>query len=178
MLKKEDRRIKLTKLILKKTLIDMLKEKDIYHISIRDLCKKADVNRTTFYKHYGSQFELLSDMENDMLQYIDKALSQNEEEQEILIKNACEYLEENIEFIKIIVNNNVDSSFPRKLFELPSIKRIAKKWLPDYESEAEFEYLYTFLTYGICHAICVWVRKKERESPEMLANMINKLLSR
>ena len=64
---KEDRRITMTKRMLKNALTDMLKEKDIYHISIRELCERADVNRTTFYKHYGSQFELLDDMETDLL---------------------------------------------------------------------------------------------------------------
>ena len=46
--KKEDRRTAMTKHVLKDALIEMLKEKDIYHISIRELCERADVNRTTF----------------------------------------------------------------------------------------------------------------------------------
>lgn len=61
--KKEDRRIAMTKRLLKAALIELLKEQDIYHISIRELCERADVNRTTFYKYYGSQFDLLTDME-------------------------------------------------------------------------------------------------------------------
>lgn len=65
--KKEDRRIAMTKRLLKAALIELLKEQDIYHISIRELCERADVNRTTFYKYYGSQFDLLTDMEKDML---------------------------------------------------------------------------------------------------------------
>ena len=58
--KKEDRRIAMTKRLLKAALIELLKEQDIYHISIRELCERADVNRTTFYKYYGSQFDLLT----------------------------------------------------------------------------------------------------------------------
>ncbi len=56
MAKKEDRRIRMTKRMLKDALIELLKKKDIYHVSIRELCEAADVNRTTFYKYYGSQF--------------------------------------------------------------------------------------------------------------------------
>ena len=67
--KKEDRRIAMTKRLLKAALIELLKEQDIYHISIRELCERADVNRTTFYKYYGSQFDLLTDMEKDMLDF-------------------------------------------------------------------------------------------------------------
>ena len=42
--KREDRRITMTKRMLKDALIGMLKEKDIYHISIRELCERADIN--------------------------------------------------------------------------------------------------------------------------------------
>ena len=62
--KKEDRRVRVTKRMLKDALIELLKTKDIYHISIRELCETADVNRTTFYKYYGNQFDLLADMED------------------------------------------------------------------------------------------------------------------
>ena len=76
--KKEDRRIAMTKRLLKAALIELLKEQDIYHISIRELCERADVNRTTFYKYYGSQFDLLTDMEKDMLDFIAKAIERHE----------------------------------------------------------------------------------------------------
>ena len=78
--KKEDRRIAMTKRLLKAALIELLKEQDIYHISIRELCERADVNRTTFYKYYGSQFDLLTDMEKDMLDFIAKAIERHETE--------------------------------------------------------------------------------------------------
>ena len=87
--KKEDRRIAMTKRLLKAALIELLKEQDIYHISIRELCERADVNRTTFYKYYGSQFDLLTDMEKDMLDFIAKAIERHETEPEKIITAAC-----------------------------------------------------------------------------------------
>ena len=90
--KKEDRRIAMTKRLLKAALIELLKEQDIYHISIRELCERADVNRTTFYKYYGSQFDLLTDMEKDMLDFIAKAIERHETEPEKIITAACRYL--------------------------------------------------------------------------------------
>ena len=92
--KKEDRRIAMTKRLLKAALIELLKEQDIYHISIRELCERADVNRTTFYKYYGSQFDLLTDMEKDMLDFIAKAIERHETEPEKIITAACRYLAE------------------------------------------------------------------------------------
>ena len=48
--KKEDRQVSLTKRMLKDALTKMLREMDIYNVSIRDLCQRANINRTTFYK--------------------------------------------------------------------------------------------------------------------------------
>lgn len=174
--KKENRRITMTKRMLKDALIEMLKEKDIYHISIRELCERADVNRTTFYKYYGSQFDLLTDMENDMLDFIAKAIKSNEAEPEKIIASACRYLEDNIEFARLIINNNVDSAFPQKIFDMDTVKSAALRKYPDKQNSAELEYIYNFVTNGAFRIICVWLNKEKRESPENLAKLINQLM--
>ena len=143
--KKEDRRIAMTKRLLKAALIELLKEQDIYHISIRELCERADVNRTTFYKYYGSQFDLLTDMEKDMLDFIAKAIERHETEPEKIITAACRYLEENLEFARLIINNNVDPAFAHKLFAMDSLKESARKMLSGSNSEAELAYVYKIL---------------------------------
>ena len=46
--KGEDRRVKLTKQMLKDALTQLLERKDIYHIAVREICDTADVNRSTY----------------------------------------------------------------------------------------------------------------------------------
>ena len=62
-----NQRIMLTKKLLKTGLTDMLQTRNIYQISIRELCESAGINRSTFYKYYGSQFDLLTEMEQDAM---------------------------------------------------------------------------------------------------------------
>ena len=64
----EDRRITKTKRSLKTALIDMLAKEDFEHISITELCRRADVSRITFYSHYNDKYALLDDIFEDMLQ--------------------------------------------------------------------------------------------------------------
>ena len=172
--KREDRRIMMTKRMLKDALIRMLKEKDIYHISVRELCERADVNRTTFYKYYGSQFDLLNEMENDLLDFINRAIRHYEADYEKIMIAAVRYMEENIDFIRIIVNNN-DSNLPRKLFAMDGIRESLLRRVTRFQSEEEKEYFYSFLTYGAYRMICVWANKEERESPTLLAKMLIEL---
>ena len=60
----ENQRVRLSKQMLRSSLIEILGEKSIHKVSIREICDRAQINRTTFYKYYGSQYDLLLDMEN------------------------------------------------------------------------------------------------------------------
>lgn len=175
--KKEDRRVAMTRRMLKDALIELLKEKDVYHISIRELCERADVNRTTFYKYYGSQFDLLADMENDLIAFITETLRNDEGNLENIITAACKYLEENIDFARLIINNNVDVDFPKKIFSIDAVKSSAFKNMTGEDSRVPFEYAYNYCTAGVFSVFCSWINKDRREPPEELAEMISALLN-
>ncbi|MCR5523433.1 MAG: TetR/AcrR family transcriptional regulator [Clostridia bacterium] len=175
-MKKEDRRISMTKRMLKEALTDILKEKDIYHISIRELCEKADVNRTTFYKYYGSQFDLFTEMEYDFISFVIEALNSGEGNIEAIIIPICKYLEENIDFARLIINNNVDREFTKKLF---SINAVRKSFLDRFSGDSDgipFEYAYNFCTYGSYSIVREWIQSDERESCEELGIKVKKLI--
>ena len=64
----EDRRITRTKRSLKAAMTEMLAREDFEHISITELCRRADISRITFYSHYNDKYALLDDVFEDMLQ--------------------------------------------------------------------------------------------------------------
>lgn len=63
----EDKRIAKTKRCLKKAMTEMLEKEDFEHISVTELCRKAEVSRITFYSHYSDKYALLNDIFNDMI---------------------------------------------------------------------------------------------------------------
>lgn len=66
----DNRRVMLTKRILKETLIEKLKSTSLSQISVKSLCEKADLNRSTFYAHYVNLYELFDEIEDDFLAHI------------------------------------------------------------------------------------------------------------
>lgn len=66
----QDRRIKRTKMLLQKTLVDLMLEKEVGKISVKELTQKADVNRSTFYLHYLDIYDMLEQMENEFVETI------------------------------------------------------------------------------------------------------------
>jgi AcrR family transcriptional regulator len=57
--KKEDLRIRRTYKLLFEALIALLKERPFEKISVTDICERAMVHRTTFYKHFEDKYHLL-----------------------------------------------------------------------------------------------------------------------
>ena len=56
--KRENQRIMLSKRLIKESLTRLLASESIHKISVRMLCEEAGINRSTFYKYYGSQYDV------------------------------------------------------------------------------------------------------------------------
>ena len=62
---KIDRRVLYTKMFLKESLLELMKEKPIDKITPTELCRHAGINRNTFYKHYYTTRDLLQEIEEE-----------------------------------------------------------------------------------------------------------------
>ena len=62
----ESRRVRMTKRMMKDSLLELMEKMPLSKITIKDVCDNADVNRTTFYVYYESIDQLLNDIENDI----------------------------------------------------------------------------------------------------------------
>ena len=168
----ENQRIRLTKTLLKDALVKLLKEQNIYSISIRELCDTAEINRSTFYKYYGSQFDLLTEMENDLIEIVTDSISKYPSRPERSFYETCKCIDENYELVRILFNNNVDPMFPEKIFALPCIQDTISQYIRESASEAEREYQFHFLAYGMYQVIKVWINKENRETPQEIVDLI------
>ena len=52
----------------------LLREKPIQRIAVKELCQEAGVNRSTFYAHYQDIYDLLTKIEEDMLEILQHVL--------------------------------------------------------------------------------------------------------
>ena len=63
-----DHRTRLTKFLIRRALLALMRKKPIQSISVKELCELAGINRGTFYAHYRDVYDLLSSIEEEMLQ--------------------------------------------------------------------------------------------------------------
>ena len=111
----ENQRIRVIKTMLKNALMQLLEKKPIEKITIYELCDKAQINRTTFYKYYGSQYDLLSDIENDRFGRLEELLSERGAVGEDILCRVLEALHEDEKSYKILINALPDKDFSAKL---------------------------------------------------------------
>lgn len=77
-------------------LIELLEKKDINYITIKELCDKAGVNRSTFYLHYESINDLLAET---MKYILDKFLQKYNKNPEEFISNIDNLSLKDLNFI-------------------------------------------------------------------------------
>lgn len=72
--KKIDRRVVKTKKAIYSAFAQLLLEKDVNAITIKDIADRADINRKTFYNYYAGIYELIEEIENKILYSFEQAL--------------------------------------------------------------------------------------------------------
>lgn len=62
-----DRRIRKTQHALQKAFIQLVMEKEFNQITVKELCARADINKSTFYLHYRDIYDLASALKGKLL---------------------------------------------------------------------------------------------------------------
>lgn len=65
--KTQDRRIQKTRQALQEALLELIQEKELSRVTVKELVERANVNRKTFYNHYSDVYGVLDDMENELI---------------------------------------------------------------------------------------------------------------
>ena len=73
-----DRRIKKTHILLKKTLTELIEEKELRKITVSELCERANINRGTFYLHFLDIYDMIEQFQkaiiSDLVAIIEKII--------------------------------------------------------------------------------------------------------
>ena len=100
--KKTDRRVLQTKRAIYNAFVELLSEKEINHITITDISKKADINRKTFYNYYSNTYEVMEEIENLTVDTFIKRLDAIE------FTNMTDFLTEIFSQFTEIINSDLD----------------------------------------------------------------------
>ena len=174
--KKENQRVTLTKRLVQDALIILLRTADISKISICELCEKAGINRTTFYNHYGSQYDVMKELSGHYLGDIEAALvnatATDREEVHKRVVFVFHYIEEHLEISRILINSSLDPDFTVKLFSISKINALFEEQLPGDMDHDERKAAFTYAVNGSYSLIQEWINQEPRCTAEEEARLI------
>ena len=67
-------RVQLARNLLKRSLFGLMADKPIRKITIKEICERAGLNRSTFYNYYFDEYAVLRDMEQDMIDRLESKM--------------------------------------------------------------------------------------------------------
>ena len=119
---KENRRTKMTKLLLNESFLHFLEKKPLARITIKEICEEADVNRSTYYAHFTDPYDQLKKLETeimvDMSAYVDGIVTEglhSTHKQKQLITGVLEYIQSKKHIFRVLLSNNGDLDLQRDI---------------------------------------------------------------
>lgn len=168
----QNQRIRLTKTMLKDALLCLLEEKNIDKITIQAICARAQINRTTFYKYYGSQYDLLEDIENDFFAELEKYLLSNENVELNAMLHIMEFLQVNQTNFRHMLKSCSSQDFAERLFSLPFIRTSLDHTILNLFPDSQKDYVHRFIFNGSYAIIRKWIDQGCQESPAEIAELV------
>jgi AcrR family transcriptional regulator len=178
---KLDRKTRYTRKVLGDSLVELMKDKPVTKITIKELCENADINRTTFYAHYRDQYDLLHQIEEETFTCIEDILDKYDgrhSKQEILemTKEIFNFIAGNSYSVQTLLGENGDIGFQKKLFRRFMRKEQVIKYFPEKSIKDEAkEYWYAYVISGAVGLVQHWLKDNMSMPVSELAKMIIKL---
>ena len=172
---KNNQRFKGTEQTIRNAFLELLGEQSLDRVTVGDICKKANVNRSTFYAHHDSAASLLEKMDADMSRQLTELFKAAENEEgpyhDRYLMPYLLFLQEHKAFYRAYFRNSETYNFKHDLLSfarmaiLHRLKNIS-------EDPERVELTLTYYTAGIYALIREWVMRDSALSPAELADVL------
>ena len=182
--KKEDRRVRRTKKLLTQALTQLMQKKQINEITVKELTDLADMNRGTFYLYYKDIYDMLEKIEDGIFEALEEITTLHEHDNvaaqtKPILLDLFRFIGENQEMCRVLLSPHGDMNFLHRLNGVVREKCL-EIWPSNQEnqSEADFEYHYSFVIFGCAGLIRAWVNRNCQESAVQMAEMADAMIRR
>lgn len=96
-MKTEYKNAQRSKALIKEAMLNLLNKKELEDITVTDIVKYANINRGTFYNHYGNPAEILEEIKDQLMQKLADALKEGTTKNDVqsFVKTLIEHFKKN-----------------------------------------------------------------------------------
>lgn len=177
-----------TALLMNEALLLLLEKKDYEFITVTEICKKAGVNRSTFYLHYLS----IDDLLYETLEMINKRFHNTFNNKTIDINKATKnslflinddylipylnFIKQNKKIYKLI--HEKPYIFKKQITFEKMYEQLFSKILDIYQVPLdEQEYIFSYYSLGLVAVIQKWIEKDCIDDVNKIANIMKKVIN-
>lgn len=181
--KREDRRVRRTRALLEQGLIRLLEKKPIREITVRELTDLIDINRGTFYLYYRDIYDMMEKIEDEYYMRLTALLNSAEGESNVKrVRNGLQdlffFIRDNKDLCRVFLGEHGDPAFLQKI-QLLIKEKCREEWPKNLSiSDAEFEYRYSFASFGTLGLIRCWLAADCEVPPEKVALLAERCIMR
>lgn len=163
-----------TKTVLRHALYDLLIEgKKIEQITVKEICKKASINRSTFYEHYKDSTDLLDSVKNRLInktnEYIANIKKETLETNPMFLPLFLKYVKDHDRAFRTLLLNKSTG------FEEMMIEQTASLLMENDRIEINpkvANYINTFIKKGSVGVLIEWIQSNYKITENELSKIL------
>lgn len=168
---KNNQRFQQTERKIRNIFLELLKNKDLSKITVKEICSSSNINRTTFYIHHEDIYELMECIESDMYHYFKIIFTVSEKDYSLPERflHLFSFIKEHQDFYRVYFSSQRHPKiFDYALLQDSDTKLQKFMQQSDINSSLEYEYCQTFFIAGLTAVIQKWLNSNCRESEDEL----------
>lgn len=141
-------------------LLTLMKDKTLKSTSIKDITEEADLSRRTFYRHYSTKEDILSDcFEMLFLDYVNHLENETSLTLPEITKVFFTFWTKHLDTLRILINNELGHLILKQMNEsIPIIYEKFKGHLNEFENHETLKYALAFSTGGHYNMLMEWAK--------------------
>lgn len=176
---KENQRVMVTKKLLRDGLFRLLDKKNIDKVNVTELCRESGINRATFYAHYGTPYDILSEIEHEMIAEIMRNTERawKSKGKDILSSTEimCQYFCDHADIIRVLIRNFSGQDFTRMLNQ--TYETIINSSVVGDMDKDDVKLVTAYLAGGGVFLLNTWLQEEVQKTPKEIAQLITGLFS-
>lgn len=175
-----DTRVRVTRTLIEKSFIELLKKMPMRKITVTKICENAQINRVTFYKHYLDVFDLYEKMVAELIESSAAKMTAVFETRNLreAIRIIFQNIYDNAEQYELLFSAKIDNICRMRSMEM-CMKRLSDIDIdvPNMDKE-QYEWLKKFLSTGGGGVLFAWLQNGMKQNPSEVADTLYDFISR
>ena len=102
--KKPDRRSLYTRMVVKDTLLALMAKQDYALLTVTDVCRSAEISRSTFYRHYDNLRQVIDELFDDARESITRVDRLSDTAEAEANRHLCIFLRKNRKYLPLFLS--------------------------------------------------------------------------